>query len=260
MLTDTAICAAADSMLASVNVPPVSISEILGRAEASPRGRREWPVFARPAIAAAAVVAASLVVFPSVAPAVVQSVEAQYRAALQALGGHAPPSAPAALVAMLIPQPATLAQAQARVDFRIVPPSGLPSDVVSSSVHIAPVGFYARATHAWGVGEARVSFAYHRTDGREFVLNAAPYDANDPPPHYVFEAKDPAPDGRPVLIRHELFAWRNGNQVLTAIAGSDISATEIVAIQSAMHGTPVARRAVYSAASGPVFFRVLRKP
>jgi hypothetical protein len=259
MFTDASIGAAAESMLASINVPPIAMSEILRRAKASPRGVYAWPAFARPAIAAAAVVALGLVALPSVAPAVVQSVEAQYRAALQALGGIAPPSPPHEFVAKLTPQTVTLAQAQSSVRFTIVQPAGLPSDVVSSSIHTAPMGFYAKASHAWRVGAARVTFAYHRTDGREFVLIAAPYDPKDPPARYFFEAKDQARDGRPVLVKHELFAWRNGSQVLTAIEGSDISATEIAAIQLAMHGTPVARRALHGSASGPLFYRAIPK-
>jgi len=34
-------------------------------------------------------------------------------------------------------------------------------------------------------------------------------------------------DGMPVLIRHDKFEWRNGDQVMQAVAGADITATGI---------------------------------
>lgn len=44
-------------------------------------------------------------------------------------------------------------------------------------------------------------------------------------------------DGLPVLIRHRKFAWRNGNQDMTAIAGDGITSAELESIVSAMNGT-----------------------
>jgi hypothetical protein len=40
-------------------------------------------------------------------------------------------------------------------------------------------------------------------------------------------------------VRHENFAWRNGDQVMGAAAGEGLSATEIRAIRTAMQGAAV---------------------
>jgi len=260
MFSDAQIRTAAGKMLSEIDVPPMRLMEIQRKISQPQRVERRSPSFARPAIAAAAAVLV-LATLPKIAPALVQGIDAQYRAALQALGGVAPPPAPASLKAKMTPIAATLAEAQSRVKFTIVPPAGLPSDATETSIHVAPVGVYSKTTNAWRVGESGVTFAYHRADGREFVLMVSRYDPSNPLSKYIFEAKDPAADGRPVLVKHERFAWRNGDQVMTAIEGSDISASEIAAIQAAMGGVSVPRRELHAPnAGGDLFYRVIPKP
>jgi len=256
MFTDLRIRTAATAMLDGVKVPTVPLAEIAQRIARPASVARPWSRY-RVAAAAAVVVLATI---PAIAPALVQSLEAQYRAALQALGGVVPPPAPASFVAQLAPQLATLALAQARVNFTIVPPAGLPADAAPSSIHVGPIGVYTKETHVWRVAAAGVTFAYRRSDGRELVLIAKRYDPNDLLARYIFEAKGPAADGRPVLVKHERFAWRNGDQLMTAIADSDMSAAEIAAIQSAMHGTSVPRRNAQIPGGGDLFFRPVPKP
>jgi hypothetical protein len=107
-----------------------------------------------------------------------------------------------------------------------------------------------------------VSFSYRRADGRGFLLIADRYDPQgERPSKYMFEAMAPAPDGRPVLVKHERFAWRNGNQIMTAVEGHDISAREIDAIRVAMHGTAVPRRNLHAPESGTSLkLRLITKP
>lgn len=82
------------------------------------------------------------------------------------------------------------------------------------------------------------------------------------PPKYMFEAKDDAaPSGHPVLVKHEHFAWRNGNQVMSVSEGDGISAKQIEAIQVAMHGVVLHRRELHAPDSGTSFeLHVIRKP
>ncbi|MBC5829052.1 MAG: hypothetical protein GIW98_02535 [Candidatus Eremiobacteraeota bacterium] len=78
----------------------------------------------------------------------------------------------------------------------------------------------------------------------------------------MFEAKDDAaPNGHPLLERHEHFAWRNGNQVMSVSEGEGISATEIEAIRVAMHGDVLPRRELHAPDSGRSFeLHVIPKP
>lgn len=61
----------------------------------------------------------------------------------------------------------------------------------------------------------------------------------EPPSKYMFEDMDRKAHGREVILRRDRFTWRNGDQVMTAIADEGIDATEIVAIRSAMRGTEI---------------------
>ncbi|MEO6835635.1 MAG: hypothetical protein ABI231_06990, partial [Candidatus Tumulicola sp.] len=177
--------------------------------------------------------------------------EERYRTALQALGGIAAPAAPASLKSSLKSQTVTLATAQSRVRFTIVPPAGLPKDVVSEKIVTTPTGVFSKATHAWRVGSPALTFTYRRAGGNTFVLLADRYDPQDGlPPKYMFEALDPAPDGRPVLVKHEHFAWRNGSQVMSVNAGEGLSAAEIGSIRLAMHGVALLRRELHAPSSG----------
>jgi len=165
-------------------------------------------------------------------------------------------------VSRLTPRNATLAKAQLRVVFTIVPPAGLPSDVVSSKIQTTPTGVYSKETHSWRVGPPEVTFVYRRAGGREFILIADRYDPHSElPPKYMFEAKDPATDGRPVLVKRQHFAWRNGDQIMLATEDEGISASEIAAIQAAMRGIAVPRRNLHAPDSGTTMkLRVIGTP
>lgn len=76
----------------------------------------------------------------------------------------------------------------------------VPADV---DIRTTPTGVYSKETHAWRVGPPEVTFVYRRAGGREFVLIADRYDPHgEQPPKYMFEAKNPTADGRPVLVKH----------------------------------------------------------
>lgn len=252
MSTDVRIKRAVDAMMHAIEAPAVPLAAIREKMREAPLRLEQPRRNGRFAVAAAVAAAALISMLPLISPAVMQGLEARYRAALQALGGIAPPPAPRALISQLKSQTVTLAQAQSRVSFAIVLPSGLPKDVVSSKIVVTPTGIYSKQTNSWRIGPSEVTFAYRRAGSREFLLQAARYDANaEKPGKYVFEARDPMPNGRPVLVKHERFAWRNGDQLMLAVEGPDISASEIRSIQAAMHGVPVLRRELHAPDTSP---------
>lgn len=262
MLTDAQLETGIAAMLAGIDAPPASVTAIrryMLLQQQSASGRRRRIQF--PALAAAAA-AVALILLPVLAPAIVQSLEARYRAALQALGGIAPPSPPKAVLSTLKSQPETLASAQKRVSFTIFPPVGLPRDIVSTTIRTVSTGTYTPATHSWKTGPMEVQFFYRRSGGREFVLIADPYDPNgEKPSKYIFDADGRDAKGRPVLIKHENFAWHNGDQLMTVTAGPDLTAAEIRNIKSAMHGLPVAQRTLHSPLTPKTMrLRVLVRP
>jgi hypothetical protein len=252
MLDDAQLKDALTTMLQSIDVPP----RMIGPAMQSPARRRTH--FSAVAAAAAAV---ALIATPLLSPAVMQSLEARTRAALQALGGIAPPAPPQRVLSKLKGEAVTLAAAQKRVSFTLVPPAGLPRDIISAGIHIVPTGTYVPATNSWKIGPEEVQFDYHRQDGRRFTITADPYNPNaEKPPKYIFDA-DSAPGGRPRLIKYENFAWRNGDQMMMATADGDLSAAEIRNIEAAMHAAPVAQRALHEPFRGKTMrLRVLVKP
>lgn len=260
MSTDVQIKSQLQDLLQSVEAPPVPLANIHERMAQLrfPEKPREH----RFAVAAAVAAAAVISIVPLVSPAVMQSIEARYRAAVQALGGIAPPPPPAGLLAKLHSQGGTLAQAQSRVAFTIVPPAGLPKDVVSTNIVTTPTGTLNARTNSWSVGPMEVTFSCRRADGREFTIVADRYDPRARPlGKYAFEVPDPAPDRKIVLIKHERFAWRNGDQLMHAVTGAGVSAREILAIQTAMHGVPVPLRELHSPDTSPIrTLRVIRKP
>lgn len=260
MSADTRLTLAFEAILHGIEVPPVRLEDIQQKISISHSAAKR-PKLVRFAVATAAV-AVFAVTIPSISPALIQGIEARYRNALLALGGMAPPRAPQSLLSKLIPKGATLATAQSRVTFTIVPPAGLPSDILSSVIQTIPIGIYSTKTHSWRAGPPEVTFAYRRTGGREFALIAERYEPNgELPSKYMFEAEGPTADGRPVLVRHEHFAWRNGDQIMTATEGSDISSSEIRAIQSAMHGVAVPRRNLHTPNSRATMeLRVITRP
>jgi hypothetical protein len=254
MPDDVRIRAGLDAMLHATDVPVVPLNSIQQkiaqqRAAAALPHRKNQRRFAA---VAAAVVAALIASAPIISPALVQDLQARYRAAIRALGGIAPPPAPHAFVAQLKSQPAaTLVQAQARVSFTLVAPAGLPKDVVSSKILTTPSGVYSKASHTWSAGPVEVTFSYRRADGREFTLLAGRYDALRQPPKYVFDAQGIGRNGRPVLAKYEHFAWRNGDQLMQATADEDLTAAEIQNIERAMGGVAVRERNLHSPDNAP---------
>lgn len=261
MFTDARVRAALDTMVHNIDAPAVPLLEIRRKVLRQQPVTRYTPRYRRLAIAVAAVIAVIFLAFPSNSMAIIQNIETRYRAALRALGGIAPPPVPESLRLGLASQNGTLATAQSRVTFTIVPPAGLPHDVVSSKIQITPTGVYSKTTHSWHVGPREVTFIYRRADGGSFVVIAEPFDLQSGlPSKYMFEAKAPAPDGRPILVKHEHFAWRNGNQMMSATEGDGISAAEIEAIRVAMRGIALPRRALHAPDTGTSYKAIILHP
>jgi hypothetical protein len=236
MFTEARIAAGLDAMLSQIDAPPAPLMQIRERAGRKPsvsrrRGHILWPATA---VAAALVL---VLVAPGVAPGFVQSVEGQIEALLR---WKPPPPAPKSVWSAMRPIPVTLAEAQAHVPFRIVPPRGLPRDVRGQKIYAGSPGVFSAGTHSWSLGAPFVSFVYRRAGGRSFSLMATRYTAGgEPPSKYMFEDMDRKTHGRELILRRDKFTWRNGDQVMTAIADGGIEAAEIVAIRSAMGGTEI---------------------
>lgn len=252
MFDDAAISQSMSAALRGIPVPPLPLNAILQKMHSQPAASAPQRAgYVRGAVAAAAILGILAGAYPAKSVAVIQSLEARYRAALQALGGTAPPPAPDALLNRLHSREVTLAQARDSVPFRLVAPAGLPDDVTTSRVELIGTGVYVRATRAWHKAGNAVTFTYTRSGGRSFNLLADKYDPrNGLPGKYMFEAKDPGPDGRPVIVRHQHFAWRDGDQIMTATAGAGISAREILAIERAMNGEPLPLRNLHAPQTG----------
>jgi hypothetical protein len=252
MSAEARIATALDSTIRGIAAPPISLDAIHRKAARPQRAARDTSSLLRFAIAAAALLAIGAIAFPSTSSALMQNIEARYRAALHALGGVAGPPVPKRILSSLQAQStvATLQAARARVRFTLVPPVGLPRDVVATTIHTAPAGTYAKATRAWTVGPTDVTFSYRRSDGRTFELRAERYDPKAAPVgKYMFEALDPAADGTPRIVRHRRLAWRNGDQAMTAIS-LGIGVGEIESIRRAMHGVALPQRDARVPASG----------
>jgi hypothetical protein len=249
MYTDLRISAAIETMLNEIKAPPVPLAEIQRRIAQAMPAKEKTPSYLRLAIAWGVVASVLAILFSSgLIQAVALNIEDRYRAALEARGGYAPPNPPASLVQDVLKQSwsspnVTFAKAQSLVPFAIASPAGLPRDVVSARIRTTPTLIYSPVTQKWRVGSRIVWFIYRRSGGSTFQLVADRFDPSIAPPgKYIFEAKDPTPDGRPVLVRHLRLVWRNGDQVMSATADMGISAPEIEAIRSAMHGVPVPER------------------
>lgn len=262
MSTEQRIEAGVRAIVDGADVPPIRFSQIRARMTEPPAiqpGRRSI----RYAFAAAAALAIVVVALPGIAPAFVQSIEARYRTALQALGGIAPPAAPASVISQLADGAKTvsLAQAQALVPFRIAPPAGVPNDAVLAGIVASPTEVYVKTTGTWHHAAPLITFWYRRASGQEFSIVADAYDPRERMGQYMFEARGETRTGHVILVKHRRFAWRNGEQVMTAIEGSELSAAEILAIQRAMHGTPVALRPLHAPDHSPMArLRMIVKP
>ena len=233
MYADSRIRSGLESMLHHIEVPPVPLLNIQQRM-LRPRAITPRSTGSYVRTAAAAAIAAIAVSLPIVAPSVVQSVRERIAAILQ--WTPPPVQPPRWLTSSFTQQRTTLAGAQTMVPFRIVPPAGLPRDVTSSTIQTSSTGLYVKATRSWQKGTPAVFFNYQRSQGRSFALLADRFDPQEGPPgKYMFLDTGKVRDGIPVVIPFQKFTWRNGNQVMSAIADG-ISADEIAAIRTAMHG------------------------
>lgn len=252
MFDDAVIADSMGAALRAIPVPPLPLDDILKKMSTpAPAMAAQRGGYVRAAIAAAAVLGILAGAYPAKSVAVIQSLEARYRAALQALGGTAPPPVPQAVLNTLQARRVTLAQARSGVSFTLVAPAGLPGDVTGSRLELTGTGVYVKATHVWRKDGNALTFTYTRSGGRSFDLLADKYDPrNGLPGKYMFEAKDPGADGRPVIVRHEHFAWRNGDQIMSATAGEGITAGEILKIERAMNGVPLPLRDLHMPQTG----------
>ena len=233
MHTDAHIRDRARALLGSISVPAVPLAGIQERIVL--RRKTVHAGLARPRRRAIAAVLA-LIALPSIAYAVV-TYEARSRAALQAHGGWAPPAPPAAFMSRIRSHTVTLSQAQSAAGFSLIAPRGLPADVSRLRIQMGPIGLYDDRTHKWRTEPGPVIFRYRRADGRSFEISVQRYDEHAVPGRYVFEDRGPDVRGNPILIKHERFAWQNGNQMTAAIANSAISKGEVLAMVHSMKGT-----------------------
>ena len=234
MVSDVQVREGFVAMLQSVDIPGAPLEAIHRRMHGPSSIHNDR----RPLVIAAAAVLVIAVSLPIASPGLVQTLQEKIAAILH----WTPPTErpPASVYQAMKPQTVSLNEAQARVRFTIVAPQGLPPDATGPTIRAAPTGVYSRATHTWSIGPTIVRFVYKRTDGRSFSVSAAAASSQTTAPSkYMFEDRGVDKAGNPILVRHERFVWRNGDQLTTAIADDGISAAEIAAIRSAMHGTPV---------------------
>jgi hypothetical protein len=233
MHTDAQIREGARALLESVSVPAVPLAAIQERILSRRRFVQGKPAYPwRRAIA----VVLALIALPSIAFAVV-SYEARSRAALQAHGGWAPPAPPAAFVSQLKSKTVTLYQARSAADFTLVVPSGLPAGTFLMRIETGPIGLYDGNAQEWRTEPGPIIFRYRRGEGRCFEISAQRYNERALPGRYIFEDRGPDARGNPVLVKHERFAWRNGDQMMDATADDAISKGEILAVVRSMDGT-----------------------
>jgi hypothetical protein len=239
MFADAGIKNAVETIVAGVEVPPVqwhAIASRIAQRQPEPLERRPSRMlqFAR---AAAACVAIVFIAFPASSLGLVRIVVSSYQDVIKVIGWMPPPGAPKAPSRPVAR--ADVAAAQAHLDFTLVPPSGLPADVVAAKIWTAPTQIYTKATQVWKTGPAFATFTYRRSGGRSFTVLVVEFDPQaGPPSKYMFESED-LPGGRTALTRHEQFTWRNGDQVTSIVEGDDISASEIASIRQAMSGVPI---------------------
>jgi hypothetical protein len=235
MFSEARISDAFKAMLSSIEIPPVPLRDIqhrVAQATSRERPRRRWFWY----LPASAVTAIIVLALPKVAPGLTQTIEQQVEAILH---WTPPPPAPASIESAMRSQTGTLAAAQSRVSFPIVPPAGVPADAVLDAIVTAPTGVYSKATHRWSVGSPSVWFIYRRAGSRTFALMAQRFDPREgPPSKYWFEDRG-VRDGHIFVVRHDKFTWQNGEQVMSATADEGISAAEIARIAAAMNGTTI---------------------
>jgi hypothetical protein len=240
MPAESRIARVLESMLSAIDSPPSPTRAILDRAAAAlPAEPRRIRPYARFALVAAATIALVFAIFPKTSVALIERIVVDsYAAAYRVIGWTPPPNPPKALDKAAESEQVSLAAAQTRVPFRIVPPAGLPSDAVLTGIHTMPVLSYDEAKHVWSKDSPTLAFEYRRADGRAFQLVA---EKDDPrtgaPPRSIFEAED-LPGGKVALTRRAHYAWTNGDQMISVNANG-ITVAEIKAICAAMNGQPV---------------------
>lgn len=249
MYADARLSTAMDSMIRGIDAPAVPMTAIRARMAAPlsiPLVPRRIP-FGRYALASTALLALFSAAFPKTSLAVVNRFETivvdSYAAAGRMVhrltGWTAPPPPPKALDAAQKSEQLSLAAAQRKVDFTIVPPAGVPSDAALVRVATMPSLVYDYKTRVWSKGAPALSFEFRRSQGRTFSLMAQVDDPRvDIPGKFVW-AVDEVPGGKVVMVKHEHFAWKNGDQMMSAEEDTGITAAEIRAIRDAMHGEPV---------------------
>lgn len=242
MLDDAKLRDAVAYDIACESAPAVNLQAIHAKITGNRAAARPMRV-GRAALAAAAMAVVALAFAPN-AGAVVQSMEAKFDAALRAMGIQPGPPIPSDLIQSMRSHQyrANIAQIQPHVNFTIVPPAGVPSDVRSEKIISSPTGVYSAKTHAWSLAAPVVVFRYTRANNQTFTLMAQAYDRHERISAYMFrpvEDKHGNPvitHGRLTLQRFNAYAWRNGNQVMHAVAGDGISDSEVAAIRTAMGG------------------------
>ncbi len=240
MPAESRITAVLESMLSAIDSPPSPTRAILDRAAtALPAEPRRIRPYARFAFVAAATIALVFAILPKTSVALIERIVVDsYAAAYRVIGWTPPPNPPKALDKAGESEQVSLAAAQTRVPFRIVPPAGLPSDAVFAGIHTMRVLSYDEAKHVWSKDSPALTFEYRRADGRTFQLVA---EKDDPrtgtPPRSIFEAED-LPGGKVALTKRAHYAWTNGDQMTSATADG-ITVAEIKAICAGMNGQPV---------------------
>jgi len=244
MFDDARAHAEIRSTLMNAAVPPIDLAAIRRRMSARSERSSGRPMSARIAVASAAVMIAGLSFTPA-APALMQSIEERYLAALHGagIGPRVPTALPQDVRSATNPSQVSLATAKQRANFVLVPPIGLPHDIVNRRIFAAPLAVWSKQENAWSTDGVQVTFAYVRRDGRAFDIIADRYSAPSlPAPRYIYDADDAPRDGKlDRRGRGENFVWRNGDQVLHVVASTAITADEIAQIRAAMHGIPLPR-------------------
>lgn len=246
MYADARLTQAMESMVRGIDAPAVPMSGIRDRMAAplAAPARHATPS-ARFALAAAAAIALFFAIFPKTSLALFEQVVVNSYAAADSMIYHVtgwmpPPPPPKSLEAARKSERLSLAAAQARVDFTIVPPAGVPSDAVLTRIDTMPVLVYDKTKHRWSQGKPALQFEYSRSSGRTFSLQAEKDDPRTGPVGAHIWRSDDLPGGKVSLTKFQRFAWKNGDQLMTAIADEGIAPAEVLAIRSAMHGQTIA--------------------
>lgn len=231
-------------ILMNATVPPIDLVEIRRRMDMQHEQPSAGRLYARVGVAAAVVVMLGMFL-ASRSPALMQSLAERYRAALTAagIGSGVPAPLPDAMRNAISQSQVSLSEAQHRANFTVVAPEGLPHDIVSRKILVAPLAVWLRQTNAWSFDGMQVTFAYARADGRTFDIIADRYSAlSGPQPRYMYDSdtfQGLSRNGKPIMKRYENFVWRNGDQELRVVADPTISAREVESIRVAMHGVPL---------------------